>query len=488
MFKFCINSKKSISITQVILLTLALLFINLSILPTPSLGEDKIKLKIFSDLITGYEYEASIWYENTDANLQLSHFNLLIQYDSSGLEFNDAQAGDRLTVCNWDEFQFYQEDVDLIRISAIADIAATCNLENTTGNLAIMHFTVKDSLSEDCQMLPIQFYWEDCSDNAFYGLSPNTVYMENTVRGPYYNLLLTREEILPSYTGMPDSCLAEFSPSDYVERQIEFTSGTIPYGCTESWSTGDMNLNAIVAEPEDYFLYCDYFIYGSSVFLDYEQSAANSDINNDGQVLTTDDLLALFLWLIPVIDDPEQEDGDTAVFIQDIDYNTITFEYPDTLFSAQLRFIDTIIIKSMISDLTYEVLNLSSYNIFLLPSDIEGRTGLVPGTIMTYSGDGQLSEVSMCYDFDESEIPTRVVILSGTGCGDANYDQTVNVSDAVYIINYVFVGGSAPSNMDFADANCDGTVNVSDAVWIINYVFQGGFSPCDADGDGEHDC
>jgi hypothetical protein len=31
----------------------------------------------------------------------------------------------------------------------------------------------------------------------------------------------------------------------------------------------------------------------------------------------------------------------------------------------------------------------------------------------------------------------------------------------------------------YGDANCDGTVNVSDAVWIINYVFVGGAAPGD---------
>jgi hypothetical protein len=73
-------------------------------------------------------------------------------------------------------------------------------------------------------------------------------------------------------------------------------------------------------------------------------------------------------------------------------------------------------------------------------------------------------------------------------CGDANGDLTVNVSDAVHIINYVFVGGTAPDPLESGDANCDQTVNVSDAVWIINYVFIGGNLPCDQDGDGSPDC
>jgi GEVED domain/Dockerin type I domain len=73
-------------------------------------------------------------------------------------------------------------------------------------------------------------------------------------------------------------------------------------------------------------------------------------------------------------------------------------------------------------------------------------------------------------------------------CGDANGDETTNISDAVHIINYVFVGGDPPVSLEAGDVNCDGTCNVSDAVWIINYVFVGGNVPCDTNGDTVPDC
>jgi hypothetical protein len=72
--------------------------------------------------------------------------------------------------------------------------------------------------------------------------------------------------------------------------------------------------------------------------------------------------------------------------------------------------------------------------------------------------------------------------------GDANNDGAVNVSDAVFIINYVFIGGDPPAPYEAGDANCDDAVNVSDAVWLINYIFIGGNLPGDTDGDGIVDC
>ncbi|MBD3218901.1 MAG: hypothetical protein GF310_11540 [candidate division Zixibacteria bacterium] len=65
--------------------------------------------------------------------------------------------------------------------------------------------------------------------------------------------------------------------------------------------------------------------------------------------------------------------------------------------------------------------------------------------------------------------------------GDANGDYAVNVSDAVWIINYVFISGDAPLDMHIADVNSDCTVNVSDAIRILNYVFNSDGDPLSND-------
>jgi hypothetical protein len=61
--------------------------------------------------------------------------------------------------------------------------------------------------------------------------------------------------------------------------------------------------------------------------------------------------------------------------------------------------------------------------------------------------------------------------------GDANHDYTVDISDVVYLIAYIFSGGSAPAPMTAGDANADCAVDISDVVYLISYIFSGGKAP-----------
>ena len=63
-------------------------------------------------------------------------------------------------------------------------------------------------------------------------------------------------------------------------------------------------------------------------------------------------------------------------------------------------------------------------------------------------------------------------------CGDTNADGKVNVSDAVYLINYTFGGGPPPQPvLACGDVNTDAKVSTSDTVYIISFVFGGGHPP-----------
>ncbi|MCX6832795.1 MAG: dockerin type I repeat-containing protein, partial [candidate division Zixibacteria bacterium] len=63
-------------------------------------------------------------------------------------------------------------------------------------------------------------------------------------------------------------------------------------------------------------------------------------------------------------------------------------------------------------------------------------------------------------------------------CGDANGDATVDISDVVSLIAYIFSGGPAPEPLEAGDASCDAAVDISDVVYLISYIFSGGAAPC----------
>ncbi len=61
--------------------------------------------------------------------------------------------------------------------------------------------------------------------------------------------------------------------------------------------------------------------------------------------------------------------------------------------------------------------------------------------------------------------------------GDANSDGVINVSDAIFLLNYLFRSGPEPDPYALGDANNDGQILVGDAIFLLNYLFRGGPAP-----------
>ena len=185
-------------------------------------------------------------------------------------------------------------------------------------------------------------------------------------------------------------------------------------------------------------------------------------------------------------------DSDTVYFIQDFVQKSIEMQYPDTLHSANFRFLGTIDIVE--SDVYGIPINYGHYHdttgVLVRGSGIPPSEHLLyEGLLFHYTGNGVLFEAGVSDSIGLNIIPVRIIRQNiNYICGDANNDNLVNISDAVYMIGYVFNGGSQPHNYSSGDVNCDGKANVSDAVYIIMYVFSGGTPPCDTNGDGSPDC
>lgn len=57
--------------------------------------------------------------------------------------------------------------------------------------------------------------------------------------------------------------------------------------------------------------------------------------------------------------------------------------------------------------------------------------------------------------------------------GDANFDDAVNISDAIFTLAFLFLGGPAPLCDDAADADDNGRLDITDAIRILNSLFLG---------------
>jgi hypothetical protein len=79
-----------------------------------------------------------------------------------------------------------------------------------------------------------------------------------------------------------------------------------------------------------------------------------------------------------------------------------------------------------------------------------------------------------------SNSPREVkVVLWVYTFGDVNADGYVDISDVVYLMEYIFSGGRQPIPVIWAgDTDCSHTVDISDVVWLMEYIFAGGNRPC----------
>jgi len=93
----------------------------------------------------------------------------------------------------------------------------------------------------------------------------------------------------------------------------------------------------------------------------------------------------------------------------------------------------------------------------LFASDLDGDGDIDLATANEYSG--------------------NISILLNFSRGDANSDGKIDIADVVYLANYLFMDGPAPSPSDAGDANCDDVVNIADVVYLVTYLFLDGPPP-----------
>ncbi len=90
-------------------------------------------------------------------------------------------------------------------------------------------------------------------------------------------------------------------------------------------------------------------------------------------------------------------------------------------------------------------------------------------------------EIELGIDLDENhdQIPDGCTAISFFKRGEANGDLAINLSDSIFILEYLFVGGIQPSCLDALDVNDSGDIDLADPIGLLVYLFLGESIPAE---------
>jgi len=88
---------------------------------------------------------------------------------------------------------------------------------------------------------------------------------------------------------------------------------------------------------------------------------------------------------------------------------------------------------------------------------------------------GRIGQSAFC----EFTCPDDVIDPAGPRFrrGDPDNNGAIQLTDGIFILNFLFLGGADPICFDAADADNNGSVQLTDGIFILNFLFLGGEAP-----------
>ena len=455
----------------------------------------------------------------------MTGFDFLISYDYSALTLLDLEPGvifDPVGDFRWESFEYQQETF----ISAVLDstypprgnramrITATADIENgglhpldyhvPDGTVLFsLHFKVTAHIGYACNLLPILFVWNNCSDNAIgYGGidTPSTALSDHvyyTTQDGTYDM--TDPNHFPgylSYYGTYNLCFdSTVNGDESPEALIDFYDGYVDIVCDSlNPGKGDIDLDGTPYEIGDYEIFTDYFIERNEAFdLIADSQISATDINGDMEPLTIQD----FAYLARIVSgdmEPDQEithwyyygypaftETDTSITLR-ISTNFPTgamylWCYAPYVTSAEV----TLLPDAQHMDLRYELINDSLWILIYNDLSAGGAIDSVP------SGYADILKIS----YTGAKPRVMTIVAAGPGGEKINYpdlfgidergDINLNgisneIADYVVYANYFLMGVAAftvnpGSQIAASEVNGDGlALTVNDLVYLIRII------------------
>ncbi len=79
------------------------------------------------------------------------------------------------------------------------------------------------------------------------------------------------------------------------------------------------------------------------------------------------------------------------------------------------------------------------------------------------------------WNIDDVRVVSKECI--GWLCGDVDNSEDINVADLVFLVDFIFKGGPAPSIYESGNVDGIGEINVADLTYFVDYIFKGGAEP-----------
>jgi len=131
--------------------------------------------------------------------------------------------------------------------------------------------------------------------------------------------------------------------------------------------------------------------------------------------------------------------------------------------------------------------SVSSYKVFVSGDGEDGpewtggetvATGLDRGAVLALGDIDEDGAIDLAFTSEGS--PRGRVFLNTNACGsrlvargDANGDGRVDLSDALTVLNHLFLGGALPCP-GVSEVNGDDELSISDTLYLLSHLFQGG--------------
>src|SRR5574341_509950 len=148
-------------------------------------------------------------------------------------------------------------------------------------------------------------------------------------------------------------------------------------------------------------------------------------------------------------------DRNPSIFPVKVGVSSLTFDYSLALRAGRYLFAN---VKIRLQDTTPICVDTFSY--------AGNKIRFTPITSRGYTPQWR----GICCQVDSSDLTFSA--------GDVNCSGNVNLTDVLYLANYVYKSGPAPCLDRVGDVNCSGGLaNLSDIIYLVNYLFKGGPAP-----------